>query len=190
MDEILDELRALWDPWASMPAPIPYFLFGSGSRRPFSAYFDGPSRVSVSSISELERWLHACSYVSDKTLFGRDDYWQLPGEFELIRMGDCDDHALWAWRKFVELGHEASLVVGRWHADSDELHVWLLLSMGGEQLIYEATSKVLGEALRPFEEVREDYLPRFSVDQRFRTRAFLGSVQDLVGFTGDWVRTR
>ncbi len=148
MDEILDELRELRDPWASMPAPIPYFLFGSGARRPFSAYFDGPSRVSVSSIFELERWLHTCSYVSAKTLFGRDDYWQLPGEFELIRMGDCDDHALWAWRKFVELGHEASLVVGRWRGDSDELHVWLLLSMGGEQLIYEATSKVLGEALR------------------------------------------
>ena len=189
MDEILDALRGLWDPWASIPAPVPYFLFGVGSRRPFSWYFEGLSRVAVSSVLELERWLHGCSYVSDKILFGREDHWQHPGEFELIRMGDCDDHALWAWRKFVEMGIPATFVSGTWREDPAEHHVWLLVTVADVEHVFESTCKVLGEALRPLEEVRDAYRPHFSVDQRFRTRAYLGTAQELLELPSSWTKT-
>lgn len=162
-----------------MPAPIPYPMFGSGSRHPFPWYFDGVSRVSVSGLKELEVWLLDCLYVPDEKLFGRADYWQHPGEFEQIRMGDCDDHALWAWRKLVELGLPTSFVVGKWRDEPDGHHTWLLTEVSGEQHLFEATSKVLGDALRPLEDVRDAYRPYLSVDERFRTRAHLGSIQDL-----------
>ena len=165
-----------------VPAPVPFLFFGTGSRHSFSWYFEGPSRVEVSSIEEVERWLLGCTSASDKELFDREDHWQHPGEFELIRMGDCDDHALWAWRKLVELGFSASLVTGKWRADTSGGHVWLLLTIDGEDFIFEATSKVLGEALRPLDEVRDDYRPHFSVDEHFQTRAYLGSAQGLF----DW----
>ncbi len=177
ISQLLDWLTSPWDSWASVPAPIPYPMFGRGSRHPFSWYFDGVSQVSVSNVGDLERWLLGCEYVSDRSLFGQDDYWQHPGEFEQIRMGDCDDHALWAWRKLVGLEFPTSLVAGKWLTEPGDLHVWLLTSVSGQLHIFEATSKVLGEALRPFENVRDRYVPYFSVDERFRTRAHLGGVQ-------------
>lgn len=178
-DDLLGRLTDAWDPWTSMPAPIPYPMFGKGSRHPFPWYFDGISRVSVSSLLDIEEWLRDCHYLSDETLFGQDDYWQHPGEFEQIRMGDCDDHALWAWRKVVELGHSTSFVIGKWRDEPDGLHTWLVATVSGEQHVFEATSKVRGDALRPLRDVRDAYRPYLSVDDRFRTRAYLGSVQDL-----------
>ena len=52
---------------------------------PFSWYFGGVSQVSVASVSDLERWLLGCHYMSDRSLFGQEDYWQHPGELERIR---------------------------------------------------------------------------------------------------------
>lgn len=167
------------DPWASTPAPVPYRLFGRGSRHPFSYYFEGVSSVTVSDLDELERWLHGCMYVSDEQLFGRADHWQHPGEFEQIRMGDCDDHALWAWRKLVELGLPTDFVSGSWEEEPGDLHTWLLTTVDGRRHIVEATSKTTGETIVPFEAEAGAYRPYFSVDQRFRTRAYMGGLQEL-----------
>ena len=184
MGDLWNRMTDTWDPWASIQAPVPHQLFGRGSRRPFPAYFEGPSRVSVSSLEDVERWLLGCNYVSDETLFGEDDYWQHPGEFEQIRMGDCDDHALWAWRKLTEMGIPTSFILGRWHDEPDGLHTWLLPVISGTDHIFEATSKVLGDALAPLDAVRDRYRPYLSVDERFRTRVYAGSIRDLFYLPG------
>lgn len=162
-------------------------MFGRGSLRPFPEYFDGVSTVEVASVADVEHWLLGCHYASDQQLFGTPDHWLHPGEFEQIRMGDCDDHALWAWRKLVELGHPTSFVAGRWDGefDDDELHTWLLTKLDGAEKLVETTSKTVGEMVRPFEEVRGAYRPFFAVNERFETRAYLGAVQDFFDWTLD-----
>lgn len=190
MTDPFDELRRFlpdaWDPWTSVPAPVPYVMFGRGSRKPFSWYLEGETRVKVGSVEEIENWLLGCEYVDDRTLFGKEDHWMHPGEFEVIRMGDCDDHALWAWRKMVDLGLEVSLIAGRWREQAEDSHVWLSLKRNGREFLFESTSKVRGDALRPLDERRSEYRPFFAVDERLRTRAYLGAARELIPWSDEW----
>jgi len=187
IDSLLADLGKAWDPWASVPFPVHHRLFGRGSRHPFSWYLEGRSAVTVTSIADVERWLLGCTTVDDRTLFGEDDYWSHPGEFEVIRMGDCDDHALWAWRKFVELGCRTSLVTGRWFVDgSDELHVFVTVEVDGEERVFESTSKTLGGALLPAGEARKTYRPHFAVNESLETRVFLGSASEILPLPSSW----
>lgn len=181
-DELVSWLGVPTDPWASVPAPVHHRLFGAGSRRPFAWYFTGPLRAGVRTVSEMQEWLLGCLYVSDEQLHGSADYWQHPGVFEQVRMGDCDDHALWAWRKLVELGYPTSLVAGRWEEEPDGLHTWLVTRIDGERHIVEATSKVLATMILPFETAAPRYRPFVSVDERFCTRAYLGGFHHALGF--------
>ena len=87
--------------------------FGPGSRCDFSHYFEGESHVPVSSIDDIVKWLTSCEYVTDLALFHEQDVWQHPAAFEQLRRGDCEDFALWAWRKLAEVGVEAEFYVGR-----------------------------------------------------------------------------
>ena len=76
---------------------------GAGAVRPFQWYLEGPSEVAPATLDELLEWLMACEYVHDSVLFQVEDYWQHPRTFEQLRKGDCEDHALWAWRKLAEI---------------------------------------------------------------------------------------
>jgi hypothetical protein len=98
------------DAWERFDFDAPLHVFGNGSRHDFAWYFQGDSSVHVSSIDDVQDWLLGCEYVSDPELFNEPDFWQHPRTFEQLRRGDCEDHALWAWRKLVELGHDAHLV--------------------------------------------------------------------------------
>src|SRR5205085_1473130 len=69
---------------------------------PFAWYFEGQSAVTVGSVDDVCEWLLECEYVHDPELFHEPDFWQHPRTFERLRKGDCEDHALWAWRKLVE----------------------------------------------------------------------------------------
>ena len=86
--------------------------FGAGSRRPFAHYLNGDSRVRVHSIDDICRWLQQCQYVSDSDQFKQRDVWQHPGEFETRKKGDCEDHALWAWRKLTRAKHSGGICGG------------------------------------------------------------------------------
>src|SRR5262245_59784941 len=102
------------DAWERIPSRIPADRFGLGSTRRFEWYFEGPSALAVQSVEDLCSWLSDCEYVTDAELFQERDFWQHPHTFELIRKGDCEDYALWAWRKLAEMGIDAELVIGRW----------------------------------------------------------------------------
>ena len=108
------------DPWTWTRHPVPLWMFGPGCVKDFAWYLEGESRVAVADLDGLCRWLAGCAYVSDESLFRTDDYWQHPATFEQIRKGDCDDHALWAWRKLAALGYESEFMVGerRWPGET------------------------------------------------------------------------
>ena len=99
--------------WERLPIRVPASAFGPGSQRPFAQYFEGASGVRVQSIDDIVAWLQTCEYVTDSELFQARDFWQHPGAFEGRRRGDCEDFALWAWRKLAEIGIDAEFCVGR-----------------------------------------------------------------------------
>ena len=146
--------------------------FGAGSRRPFTDYLNGESRVMVQSIDDICRWLQQCEYVRDIELFNQRDVWQHPGEFEALRKGDCEDHALWAWRKLKEINIPAEFVVGRthWSENSSGMHAWIAYEENGRHYILETTHK--RQLIYPVEAIQERYQPWYSVDQGMKTYRF------------------
>lgn len=137
MHKLLRTLAAL------APAPqrtpvdeLPLEAFGVGLERSFSWFLSRPSRIEVRSLDEMLGWTAACRYSTDQLLFGVPDYWQHPCEFEERRAGDCEDFALWIWRKAIRNGLEAELVVGDVRAGGESHdHAWVTLHQGGDETI-------------------------------------------------------
>jgi len=168
------------DPWERLDvAPQPGH-YGPGARPDFSWYFEGESTVAVGSLGELQAWLAGCSYTTDPDLFHEPDFWQHPRTFEQLRRGDCEDYALWAWRKLVELGYDADLVVGRCVQESRAgardvvRHAWVVFRHGGAEYLFEPVHGDAAHAVRPLAEVRGHYLPEFGVGPDRRRFAFAG----------------
>jgi transglutaminase superfamily protein len=165
------------DPWE----PASSFLigpdrFGAGSRKPFSWYFEGKSSVDVTDVPSICDWLTGCQYMHDTDLFREPDFWQHPLTFEQLRKGDCEDHALWAWRKMVELGIPAQFYVGRWRPEggSAGFHAWIVFETDGTTFVLEPVIKDAKRIVRPLSDVRADYLPLYSVDASFKMCARAG----------------
>lgn len=126
-------------PWPRLLAPFTSpTSFGPGCRAPFSGYLKGESATEVDSVEGICTWLQSCEYISDQELFKSADVWQHPTMFEKTKRGDCEDHALWAWRKLVELGIESEFVVG---ARAGLPHAWVTFGARGGVQILEASSK-------------------------------------------------
>lgn len=169
------------DPWGRFDYRVPPNAFGNGNRHDFAWYFEGESSVPVASLDEVQEWLLTCEYVHDTVLFNEPDFWQHPRTFEQLRRGDCEDHALWAWRKLVELGHDADLVSGtvrRGSEGSSERggHVWVLFRQNDEQFVFEAVAKAKDRMIRPLTAVRDHYRPEFGVDRHRQPYAFNGAL--------------
>jgi hypothetical protein len=79
---------------------------------PMGRYVGQPLSVECNSIKDIRSFLAGCKYVPDKELFGKEDYWQPPDQFEKSKKGDCEDFALWTWRQFLNLGYDARFVGG------------------------------------------------------------------------------
>ncbi len=107
------------------------------------------------------------------------DYWQHPCAFEQRRVGDCEDFALWAWRKLVCLGYNAEFVAG-FSVDADGAlrgHTWILLRPGGNIYLFDP---VLGERapmLMPLSAVKRSYIPEVSVGPDFTRYAYNGCLR-------------
>ena len=168
--------------WERLTMPVPAAAFGPGSERPFAQYFEGESRVRVGSIAEIAAWLQTCEYVSDLELFHKRDFWQHPSVFEDLKRGDCEDFALWAWRKLAELGIDAELCVGRViaHArpDATYQHAWVVYRTGEAEFLFEPAAPTESAMIRPLTEVMDNYVPHFAVNHRFETNAFVGCAVD------------
>ncbi|GIK54901.1 MAG: hypothetical protein BroJett015_05640 [Chloroflexota bacterium] len=148
----------------------PFHRFGNGSHNDFRWYFERESQLKPATVEETCRWLKQCRYVSDEEQFNTRDHWLHPVEFEASRQGDCEDHALWAWRKLVELGIPAEFVVGqaKWADDHPtEAHAWVTFTQNGRAYLLEATAKT--EMVCPLETTASLYHPWYSIDQDFQT---------------------
>jgi hypothetical protein len=180
--EWIISLMPVDDPWKRISVRPRPMNFGPGSRRDFRWYFEGDSEVKADSIDAICDWLRTCEYADDMTVFNDRDFWQHPRTFEHLRRGDCEDHALWAWRKLVELGVPAEFVAGRWDATQPDsgLHAWVMFrDDAGEEYILETVTKGSDVMLRPASQVRAEYVPHFAVDHDFRTVAFAGYILEI-----------
>ena len=91
----------------------------------------------VKNLADIEAFLFKCKYMSDRKTRSQSDFWEPPDEFEKRRTGDCEDHAIWAWRHLHDMGYKARLVLGnyrRWHA-------WVHIFVNGRAYLLEATQK-------------------------------------------------
>ena len=161
---------------------VPASAFGPGSRQQFAEYFEGESRVLVRSVDDIVEWLHTCEYATDVELFDQPDFWQHPGAFEHRRRGDCEDFALWTWRKLLEVGIEAEFYVGRviCHDDPgiDRQHAWVVYRVNGTAFLFEPAARTTSRMIRPLEDAMSEYMPHFAVNHRFDTSAFVGCALD------------
>jgi hypothetical protein len=168
--------------WERVAMPVPIGAFGPGSRREFAAYFEGESRVPVQSIDDIVVWLQSCEYVTDTELFHERDFWQHPGTFEQLRRGDCEDFALWAWRKLDEIGIEAEFYVGRVRCSDqppvDRQHAWVVYQVEGTDFLFEPAAPSRDRMIRPLTDARDRYVPHFAVNRRRGTVAFVGCILD------------
>jgi hypothetical protein len=136
----------------------------------------------VRSLDDIVAWLLTCEYVSDIELFHERDVWQLPGAFERRRRGDCEDFALWAWRKLAEVGIDAEFYVGRVicddHPEIDRQHAWVVYRVNGTEFLFEPAARTRSRMIRPLADAMADYVPHFAVNHRFDTSAFAGCASD------------
>ena len=161
-------------PYPKQPANIPYRRFGKGSISHFAEYLDRPSSVEVRSIRDLCEWLMGCQYVHDQELFDNVDLWQHPVDFESRRKGDCEDHALWVWRKLHDLNIEAEFVVGKLVLDNGTWgdHTWIVLANGKEEHLMETTAKRMDQFMVSSALAQQRYRPYFGIDTHLRSYAY------------------
>jgi len=174
LDNNIQEVHAE-ELWNGRHQNIPLKFYGGGADHHFEYYFTRQSSVEVSSISDIVNWLLECEYVPDPVQFQKRDYWQHPVDFEGTRRGDCEDFSLWAWRKLVELGHEAEFMVGKWvRGERVGTHAWVLLEYEGNRYLFESTGRTHARVMRPHAEAFEHYIPFASVDRNLRKKVYNG----------------
>ena len=173
---LLSRFTRTVDAWERIAADVEPSRFGAASRHDFRWYFEGESAVRIDSVDALCDWLQACDYCADHALFNERDYWQHPRTFEQVRKGDCEDFALWAWRKLVELGYDAEFVCGQCDPSRPDggYHAWVIFRHEGQEFVLEAASRARGSMVLPLTAARERYRPHFAVDRAFRTTGFGG----------------
>jgi len=161
---------------------VPPQFFAAGSTRDFKQYFTGSSGVHVESLDDVCEWLFNCEFRTDLELFHQDDFWQRPLAFEQLRKGDCDDHALWGWRKLVELGTNAELFSGmRLEQDGSWAgHAWVVIKDGAHSTFFDSAVKVRSQMIMPLATVQSRLRPHFAVGRDLSTRAYNGWLHTLV----------
>lgn len=108
-----------------------------GNTLPWNRYFNCPLTVRPQTLAEMESFLYNCRYLSDLETRNRTDFWEPPDVFERRKTGDCEDHAIWAWRHLHELGYRARLVLG----NSDGYHAWVHIFKNRRVYLFEPTQK-------------------------------------------------
>jgi hypothetical protein len=164
------------DPWGRQPSAVPPDYFGLEEGQSLKQYFEHPSAVPVSNLDDVCAFLLSCRYVPVGEGLGQQDRWMRPHDVEWCRVGDCKALALWAWRRLVELGHDAELVCGEWSPPSGQpgLHAFVVFREGSNEYLLEATARSKSAIVRPLTLARADYTPAYSVDASLKTYMYHG----------------
>jgi transglutaminase-like cysteine proteinase BTLCP len=123
-------------------------------------YVSQPLTIQCHSIEDIREFLCGCRAVSDKELFGRDEYWQPPEEFEKRKAGDCEDFALWTWRQLLSMGYEARFIGGSC-GRYGEGHAWVEYFQDGNCFLVESLRCRIGDTMPRLSTLR--YEPKLSV---------------------------
>ena len=159
--------------FSKLAKTVHHSKFANGSDRPFSHYLEDKTLVDVSNIDDIRSWLATCKYAYDIDQFNKSDHWLLPAEFEELKKGDCEDHALWAWHKLKQLNIPAEFVVGSNTNGDDKWvgHAWIMLYINGELHVVETTAK-RSRMLIPWKEAKSSYKLRLGIDHELKTYAY------------------
>lgn len=170
------------DPWRRFDLEPPLRAFGPGAGD-FREYLAGTCRVRRASPAEVAEWLLECRYAEDAHLLDESDHWLHPATFELMRSGDCEDFALWAWRQLLEARYEASFVVGVRRLPSAIVgrHAWVTFREGGEEFLLDGVERSIGRMIRPLEDVRAQYEPQVGAGAAGRRFVFAGLYREAWG---------
>lgn len=122
---------------------------------PWQEFFEEDLATAPETLACIEDFLSGCTYLSDQETRGELDYWERPEVFEKRRTGDCEDHAIWAWRHLHQMGFRVRFVVGHFRT----CHAWLHIFTNGRVYLLETTQK----KNRPPE--TEQYKPWWSVER-------------------------
>ena len=174
--QLILRVASVRDPWERIDAAPRLRAYGSGARLEFEHYLRGESAVTVESLEHLQDWLLGCEYAHDEALFAEADFWQHPSTFERMRAGDCEDFALWAWRKLIELGYDADFVAGYCVKDDevDGRHAWVMLRSEGVEYLFEPAARSREHMMVALDSVRHRYLPQFGADRTAKRFTYAG----------------
>jgi hypothetical protein len=172
------------DPWERLDLVPPPEAYGPGATSDFTEYLARDSRIWAPTPAEVATWLLSCAYAEDDVLLGEADLWLHPCTFELVRSGDCEDFALWAWRKLLETGHDAEFVVGLRRRSDGVVgrHAWTLFRERGAEFLLDGVERSPRRIIRPVADVRDDYEPQVGVGADGRRFVFAGF------FRAEWSR--
>lgn len=126
---------------------------------PLGRYLTQPLKTQCKDFAEMRQFLSTCC-ARDLTANSKRDYWQPPEEFEEVRMGDCKDFALWAWRQLLAMGYSARFAGGK-HGKLGEGHAWVTFEKDGKHFLLEPQRWVLGLRMPRLSTLR--YHPKVSV---------------------------
>lgn len=169
------ELQKHRSMWSGRYQNIPLKFYGGGCNQAFSVYLEGDSQVSVANVDELADWLLTCKYLSDLEHKGVRDHWQHPNEFEHSRTGDCEDFALWTWRKLIELGIQCEFMVGKWVRNGRAgTHAWVLFYENDKPVIFETTGVSKQRMFKPLDSAIAEYIPFAAIDHNVKKKVYIG----------------
>lgn len=183
-DALDPDALARGDPWRHLPLVPPLAAYGPGAEHEFPHYLGGPSRIRATTPHAIAEWLLGCRYAEDAVLLGDHDVWQHPGTFEVVRSGDCEDFALWAWRKLVESGRDAEFVVGMHHRADGFVgrHAWVTFRDAGDEFVLDGVQRTVAAMLRHRRLVTAEYIPQVGASLAGHRFAFAGL------FRSEWGR--
>ena len=157
-------------------------------------YVCQPLTIRCRTLEEVRQFLRGCRAVSDKELFGKEEYWQPPEEFEKRKAGDCEDFSLWTWRQVLAMGLDARVVFGR-HGRYGIGHAWVMFFQNGKCFLVEPQFRGLGLRFPRLSTLR--YEPKFSVAWDGQTLRYYAHKDDpnfhpswrlAVPLTPEWIK--
>jgi len=142
---------------------------------PIGRFLSHHLAVHCADTEEVRRFLCSCRYVSDEKLFGKQDYWQPPEEFEKLKAGDCEDFSLWTWRQLLEMRLDCRIVFGR-HGRYGIGHSWVMFFEDGRCYLVEPQARFRGPRLPRL--LTLSYEPQFSISWNDETLRYYAHKRD------------
>lgn len=167
--------RAAHDPWQRFDLEPPLRAFGPGAED-FREYLERPCRHSLGTPHAIAEFLLQCRYAEDAHLFDEGDHWLHPATFELVRSGDCEDFALWAWRQLAQARFDTAFVVGVRAIPGAVRgrHAWVVFRDAGGDFLLDGVERSVARMIRPLPEVRAHYEPQVGVGPDGRRHVYAG----------------